>query len=79
MQFGVRSTSKFFEDNKIARARRASATCSLKKFQVFIETKLHSTHAFLDLIIYMKKKIGSACAIFHLNYQDSYHGSYLNR
>ena len=38
------STSIFFKDNKIARARRASAICSLKNLQVLITPKCRRNH-----------------------------------
>ena len=50
------SAGKLFKVSKIAWTRRASATGSLKIFQVLIYTKLRKKSCFHLLIIYMKKK-----------------------
>ena len=45
MQFGVNKHEYiFFKDNKIARARRASAICSLKNLQVLITPNCRRNH-----------------------------------
>ena len=47
MQFGVNTSKQeyiFFKDKKIARARRASAICSLKNLQVLITTNCWGNH-----------------------------------
>ena len=51
------STSKFFKDNKIARARRASAICSLWKIYKCLlhQIALELNHV-ITCIIFMKKK-----------------------
>ena len=51
-----KNKSKFFKDNKIARALKASTIYSLEKnLQVLIYTKLHEKSGYHLLIIYMKK------------------------
>ena len=51
-----KNKSKFFKDNKIARALKASTIYSLEKnLQVPIYTKLHEKSGYHLLIIYMKK------------------------
>ena len=53
-----KNKSKFFKDNKIARALKASTIYSLEKnLQVPIYTKLQVKSGYHLLIIYMKKSI----------------------